>query len=582
MQEFSVADGMSRSVFESKYARKRPDGRMQTYGERISEVIDGNFSLDPRWTHISSTPDLFSEYQRTQALAKAGIMPTSGRHLQHGDKDQSSKLIDLHSNCATAMFSFMLFRLLLRGSGVGRDYSSACCRTDWSLMPDVRLVLNEQHPDFRWEEFRGGLEPLREARHKYDSDSERVRWFEVGDSREGWAKIIEILETAAWQGKHADKLFIFDFSKVREAGAPIMGLQGRPASGPIPLMNAISQVASIKAAGYPMWLQALYIDHYIAAAVQFGGARRSARMSVKSWKDRDIVRFIDIKRGGFLWSSNNSVLVDREFWADASKPQHTHARRVFEAVVNASYFDGTGEPGFINVDLMNTNMDGMDQITSKNYINQKTFVDLHPRTLDMIDNVLMHVKRIKQPFIVNPCSEIVLSTLGGLCIIGDINLSRVEELPEAIDAVDLMAKFLVRVNLMKADYEAEVKRTNRIGVALTGIHEFAWTRFGLTFWDLIDYYPAVFDLASAKPPEDYKAHAFWQFINQLRASAEAGAEAISRVLGLVIPHTTTTIKPSGTISKVMSCTEVAHHFLDIEGVNIHFSKFAGKGVTELV
>lgn len=556
MDEYVVPEGMPLSVFESKYARKRPDGGMQSYVERISEVIHGNFTLDPRW-QSDGLGVLQDEYDRTMELAKAGIMPTSGRHLQHGDENQAQKIMELHTNCATAMFSFMLFRLLLRGSGVGRDYSSVCCRVDWDNMPDIRLVLDESHPDYTYKDH-GGFESRRDAQHKYDSDSERVRWFVVDDSREGWAKTVEILETAAWQAKHKDKLFIFDFTQVRPAGSPIMGLQGRPASGPLATMKALAQIASIKGSGMKPWKQALFVDHYIAACVQFGGARRSARMSVKSWRDRDVIEFVDVKRGGFLWSSNNSILVDAEFWEKARKPQHSHARRVFEAAVNAAYFDGTGEPGFINVDLMNTNMDGVDEITAKNYIDKTIYVDLHPRTEDMIDNVLGHVKKLKYPFLTNPCGEIVLSTWGGYCVIGDVCLAHCDLFTDAIDAVDLMARFLVRTNLMKCEYKAEVLRTNRIGVALTGLHEFAWKLFNLTFQDMIDYWPAVFEPPFDKDPEDYAAHQFWMFVEKLRLKAMAGAADISTELGMVEPHTVTTVKPSGTISKVMNCTEGVH------------------------
>lgn len=564
LPEYIVPDGMPRSVFENKYSRRKSDGRMQTYAERISDVMLGNFLLDPRWKEPMADSEylqrsaVWREYQRALQLGKAGIMPTSGRHLQHGDQDQPDRLLELHTNCSTAIFSFMQFRLLLRGSGVGRDYSGECCRVDWSNMPDIRLVLDESHPDFRYDEFRGTFESLSNAQHKYDSGSERVRWFDVEDTREGWAKTVEVLETAAWQGKHADKLFIFNMTKVRPAGAPIAGLQGRPASGPLSLMRALARISTIKHAGMQPWKQALFIDHYLAECVQLGGARRAARMATKWWKDRDILEFIDIKRGGFLWSANNSILVDDEFWTQAAKPQHTHARRVFEAAVNAAYWDKTGEPGFINVDKLNNNLTGLEHITADTYINRKIYHDLHPRTVDMIDNVLSHVKRLKYPFIVNPCGEIVLATWGGYCVIGDVCLAYAKSLHDALDASELMARFLVRCNLMQCEYSAEVTRTNRIGVSLTGIHEFAWTMFGLKFIDMIDYYQAVFEPPFDKEPKDYKAHAFWMFIEQMRLAAEAGAAEISRELMLNIPHTVTTVKPSGTISKVMNCTEGAH------------------------
>jgi len=550
LREYVVPNGMARSVFENKYSRRKSDGSFQTWAERVREVVDGNFMLDPRADPMrmftyAEKESCMAEHVRTLDLAVAGVFPTSGRHLQHGDGEQPGRALDLHSNCATAMFSFMMFRLLLRGSGVGRDYSAACCRVDWSNMPDVRLALDESHPDFDPDRFQGFLEPLRDARHKYDSENERVRWFKVEDSREGWSKIVEILETAAWQEKHADKLFIFDFSAVRPKGAPIKGLQGRPASGPVPLMDAIARIALIKTAGMKPWKQALFIDHHLAACVHLGGARRSARMAVKSWRDRDVVEFIDVKRGGFLWSANNSLLVDADFWKDAREPQHTHGRRVFEAAVNAAYWDRTGEPGFINVDMLNMNRDGMDAVTGDTYIDTAVYIDLHPRTRDMVDNVLDHVKKLRYPFLTNPCSEIVLSTWGGYCVIGDVCLAQARTLDEAMDAVGLMSRFLVRCNLMRCDYAAEVKRTNRIGVSLTGIHEFAWNLFGLTFGDMLDF-------------DTPAANGFWAFVREMRLHAEAEAAEFSRLIGVAVPHTVTTIKPSGTISKVMACTEGAH------------------------
>lgn len=540
MQDFQVPPGMPLSVWENKYARRRPDGSFESWAERVAGVVDGNFLLDPR--RGKNSLSMAYERDRTLELARTGILAFSGRHLQNGDATQGDRLLELFTNCSTSMFSFQLFRLLLRGSGVGRDYSAACCRVDWSNMPDVRLVLDEAHPDFRPHLFRGALEPLRGARHKYDSESERVRWFRVDDSREGWSKIVEILETAAWQEKHADKLFVFDFSGVRAAGTPIMGLQGRPASGPIPLMDAIARVASVKSAGMKPWKQALFVDHYLAECVQMGGVRRSARMAVKSWRDRDVVEFIDIKRGGHLDTANNSLSVDAEFWERAREPQPSHARRVLEAAVGAAYFDRTGEPGFINVDRLAWNSKGEDGITGDNCIDPAVYVDLHPRTREMIGNVLMHVKKLKYRYAVNPCAEIVLASWGGYCVIGEVNLAQVECLDDATDAVRMLAAFLVRCNRMKCEYSAEVKRTNRIGVGLTGIHEFAWRMFGLTFRDLIDG----------------DSHRFWSFLADLRLAAEHAADEAADRFGMSRPHTVTTVKPSGTVSKVLGVTEGAH------------------------
>jgi adenosylcobalamin-dependent ribonucleoside-triphosphate reductase len=569
--DFVVSPGMPLSVWENKYARRKANGTFQSWGERVEDVVRGNFLLDPRLESIGNDAGAGHAAQReldeSVRLARMGIMAFAGRHLQHGDDTQRHKIMELHTNCSTALTSFQLFRLLLRGSGVGRDYSAACCRVNWENMPQVRLVLDESHRDFDHARFIGSpLESLRDARHKYDSESERVRWFTVVDSREGWAKCVEALETAAFHEKHADKLFVFDMTPVRAAGLPIMGLQGRPASGPIPFMDALAAVASIKAAGMKPWKQAMFIDHYLARCVVMGGARRAARMAVKTWRDRDVIDFVDVKRGGFLWSANDSLLVDAEFWKQAKDPRHSHARRVFEAATNAAYFDKTGEPGFINVDRLTMDMAGADAITGDTCISAKTYVDLHPRTRDMLDNILSHVKQLSFPICTNPCGEQVLATWGGYCVLGNLNLAVVDNVEDAFEAGRQTARYLIRTNLMPSDYEAEVRRTNRIGVGITAIHEFAWRKFGLRFRQMIDYDGYLCSDEDAGQHagnmrwlrERHPAYAFWMFVDKLREESEKAADAFSLQVGLPAPHTVTNITPHGTGGKVLSITEGAH------------------------
>lgn len=540
MSKFVVRDGMSRSVFENKYSRKNGGGGYQSWSERIKEVIDGNFSL------LNKEPDR-DDYLNTLSLAERGILVSSGRHLQHGDLSQKSKPGEVFVNCSTAMFSFIKFWLLLKGSGVGRCYDSDLCRVNWDYMPNVRIVIdgpdnlgNGGHPDYEpW------MEKLSEAERKYDSESESVRWFVVDDSAEGWSSVIQILETASWQEKHKDKLYVFDFSGIRRRGEPIRGQQNRPSSGPAPLMRALNQVISIKGAGMKPWKQAMYIDHYLASCILVGGIRNSSRIAVKSWRDRDIFEFIDIKRGGFLYTANNSVSVDSEFWDQASNPGPSHGRRVFQSIVSASYFDGTGEPAFLNLDNMCWNGSGVENITAKNILNPEisSKLDIHDKTIDMIESILGVAKKKKYPYIVNPCGEIVLSLWGGYCTIGDVCLSNVINSNDAFEAVKSMVRFLIRTNTMNFLYKSEVDRTNRIGVSIIGIHEFAYRKFGFNFYDLIN---------------EEKSILFWNFISELRMAAEDEAERFSRLNNLSRPHTVTTIKPAGTTAKVMSCTEGCH------------------------
>jgi hypothetical protein len=92
-----------------------------------------------------------------------------------------------------------------------------------------------------------------------------------------------------------------------------MGMQGRPASGPGPLMGAIAKIAKLRDAGMAPWRAAMYADHYAAECVLVGGARRAARMATKHWRDRPCSTSSRSSAAAF-WSSNNSVTVDEEFW----------------------------------------------------------------------------------------------------------------------------------------------------------------------------------------------------------------------------------------------------------------------------
>lgn len=600
--EYVVPDGMPLAVFNNKYSRVKsvePNPAFdpskeespvnqktklvyQTWGERIKDVVLGSFTLDPRLKECgpeniqnvlenpehyanASTEKAIAELQVTHKLSRQGVMAYAGRHLQHGDKNQYKKIGEYFTNCSTALFSWSTFFLLLKGSGVGRDYSAATCFVDWNYMPDVRFVLEGPnqwgqggHPDYQdW------IESLQSAQHKYDSDSERVRWFTVEDSAEGWMKAVTILETAAFHKNNKDHLFIFDFSKIRASGTPIGGQQDRPASGPIPFIKALMQVAAIKNAGMKPWKQALFIDHYLASCVALGGIRRSARMATKWWKDRDIMEFADIKREGFLTSANNSILVDAEFWSYVQDPTNrspwaVHARRVFNAATEAAYLDGTGEPGFINVDKLTNNPKNLDMVTADNYINPDYYERLggmHHKTKHMIGYMLDRVKQNKYLYIVNPCAEIPLSVYGAYCIIGDVCLTYARTLEEATTAFKLMAKFLMRVNLMPMLYKSEVARTNRIGVGFIGVFEFAWNHFGLSFRDII----SVLNGNNNVPTDRYeRALQFAQFMEQCNKAVEESCREYAEEIGVEVPHTFTCLKPAGTVSKVMTSTEAAN------------------------
>ena len=77
----------------------------------------------------------------------------------------------------------------------------------------------------------------------------------------------ELWEVMTYEKIHANKLLIFDFSKIRPNGSPIAGMQNRPASGPVPLINAFNNIASLKGAGIAPWKQAMYVDIFLSISL---------------------------------------------------------------------------------------------------------------------------------------------------------------------------------------------------------------------------------------------------------------------------------------------------------------------------
>ncbi len=212
-----LSKGLGEAVAKRTILRTKDNGELETWADVAHRVALGNSALLPE----KFKKDRKSEYELLRKhIANASLL-MSGRHLQHGDESQPERNMEVFTNCSTASSSFLLFYLLLNGSGVGRAYDDALMVVDWDYMPIVRCVLSDEHADFVW----GDDESVREARHKY----ENAHWFEIPDTREGWAQAVEKIEEMAYERKFKNDTLILDFTKVRAKGSPIGGMQGRPA-----------------------------------------------------------------------------------------------------------------------------------------------------------------------------------------------------------------------------------------------------------------------------------------------------------------------------------------------------------------
>jgi hypothetical protein len=558
----------------------------ECFGRVADRVADGNMALLGR----ALTKAERLERLRLRNAIATGALLTSGRHLQHGDANQPERNMEVFTNCATAITSFAKFYLLLNGSGVGRSYDDALIATDWSNAPTLLLYLSPDHPDYPRDEetlCRLGVDlGLLPWGTTADSDGvldgfldrslvrdlnalpNGTTYHRIGDSREGWAKAVELLESMTFR-RERDATLLLDLSDIRRAGSPIRGMQGRPASGPLSLLRAFLNIRRHvidSAAGLDPWEQALLIDHHLSVEVQVGGARRAARMATKSWRDPAVLRFIRSKAEGGLWTANHSVMVDAAFWnrvrGAATDPLTAHAKLVFEEATRCAWING--EPGFINGDALEDHRTGSAwdkpvHEDGRDFRSSRYRVD---EAAGLLADLSRRAAGSRFPVTTNPCGEIALHVTGGYCVIADfapllacpVPLDEVlpGEAPAEVaalwdarveESVRLGVRFLMRANGMYALYAEEVARTNRMGIGPTGLHEWAWLRFGLDFGDLVD---------------ETRSTRFWAMLARLSDLAKQEGARYADELGRVKPITVTTVKPAGTTSKLFGLTEGAH------------------------
>ena len=186
--------------------------------------------------------------------------------------------------------------------------------------------------------------------------------------------------------------------------------------------------------------------------------------------------------------------------------------------------------------------DGWTDLNRGDYVGSKKY-QINDDTQILMSRLAKRAKKKKYHTITNPCGEIALNVLGGFCVIADVVPFHCETLDEAEECFRVTTRALMRVNTMDSIYSKEVQRTNRIGVGMTGVHEFAFKFFGLGFKDLID---------------EEKSKEFWLTLARFNRAVHEEAASYSKEMGVKAPHTETTIKPAGTTSKLFLLTEGWH------------------------
>jgi ribonucleoside-triphosphate reductase (thioredoxin) len=286
-----------------KYAKYVPSlQRRETWGE----LVDRNKAM-----HLKKYPQLQDQIESAYKFVYDKKVLPSMRSMQFAGKPIELSPNRVY-NCAylpiddVAAFSETMF-LLLGGTGVG--YSVQKAHVD--KLPNI-------------------IKPF----------SKKTKRFVVGDSIEGWADAVKVL-IKSYLGQKRHSFVMFDFSDIREKGAPLITSGGK-APGPQPLKECILRVQGIlesKEDGSKLTTVEVHdIICHIADAVLAGGIRRAALIALFSADDEDMISC----KSGTWWElnpqrgrANNSAVLLR----------HKITKEFFLRLWHRIEASNAGEPG---------------------------------------------------------------------------------------------------------------------------------------------------------------------------------------------------------------------------------------------
>lgn len=286
----------------TKYAKFIPqESRKETW----DEIVDRNMNM-----HIKKFPELEKEIRfNYDAFVRTKKVLPSMRSMQFAGKPIEISPARIY-NCAYLpmnhidSFSETMF-LLLSGCGVGYSVQ--------------QHHVKELPPVFK---------PTKSRR------------FLVSDSIEGWSDAVKVL-MESYLGKRVTRP-LFDFSDIRPKGARLK-TSGGIAPGPEPLKECLFHIETIlerKTNGESLRpIEVHDINCHIADAVLSGGIRRSAMISLFSFRDEEMLsaKFGDwSEKNPQRGRANNSVVILRH------KVKEEEFFKLWEKI--QAY--GTGEPGF--------------------------------------------------------------------------------------------------------------------------------------------------------------------------------------------------------------------------------------------
>ena len=411
-------NGLGELVYNRTYSRLKADNKNEQWWETVQRVVEGTFNMQKRhidanglgWNAWKAQHSAQQMYERIFTMKF--LPPGRGLWAMGTAITEEKELFAALNNCAfvsteaiaaefSKPFCFLMDASML-GVGVGFDTKGA-----------EKLVLKGPNASRRDEEY------------------------VVPDTREGWVESLRLLLESYSLGTGR---LIFDYSLIREEGAPILGFGGE-SSGPASLVELHETISAIldEQVGQPLTITSIVdIMNLIGKCVVAGNVRRTAEIV---FGEPDSEEYLDLKnyevnphRATYGWTSNNSI------FATTGMDYEPAAERI-------RY---NGEPGFAWLDNMKAYGRMADKPNHKDH-------------------------RAKGG---NPCLEQTLESYELCCLVETFptNHESLEDYLTTLKYAYLYAKTVTLGKTHWPDTNRVMLRNRRIGCSMSGIAQFLANR----------------------------------------------------------------------------------------------------------
>jgi adenosylcobalamin-dependent ribonucleoside-triphosphate reductase len=407
-------NGLGELVYMRTYSRLKEDGKNEMWWETCKRVVEGTYNMQKKW--IDSHQLGWNAWQAQRSAQEMYdrifnmkfLPPGRGLWAMGTPITEERSLYAALNNCA-----------FVSTNNLKEDLAKPFCFLMDASMVGVGVGFDTK-----------GAESFVVRGPKEDRESEL---YIIPDTREGWVESVRRLLDSYFLGITP---VVFDYTKIRDEGAPIKGFGG-VSSGHKPLQEVHKSVSECldKNVGEPISITTIVdIMNLIGKCVVAGNVRRTAEIVFGDPQSEEYINLKNYKknpeREQYGWTSNNSI------FAELGMDYTDVAKRITD----------NGEPGFAWLE----NMRGYGRMKNGH---------------DHIDHRAMGG---------NPCLEQTLESYELCCLVETFpdNHTDLDDYLTTLKYAYLYAKTVTLGKTHWPETNRVMLRNRRIGCSVSGIAQF--------------------------------------------------------------------------------------------------------------